>query len=109
MTTTALIDALVPRKGFIIGVHVQIETQGILHTKDTVKYKPQVIKILAVGPEVEGVQIGDRFIYRTGHVAEVDRKTIIFVKADDLLGSWPNGTLLPCDDANDKPAGASPS
>lgn len=80
---------LEPLKAFVVIEQTEIEplASGLILTDDTrERMKPQEGVVLAVGPEVETVGLGDIVVYSkyAGHVMNEDNKEIRIVGIDDL-------------------------
>lgn len=67
----------------------QTKTASGLYLPETAKEKPTLAKVVAIGPNVENVKIGDRIVYKEYSVTElkVDGTEYLIVKEEDVLGT----------------------
>jgi len=67
----------------------QNKTTSGFYLPDGAKEKSKISKVVAVGPDAEGVQIGDRIIYKEYSTTEVKVEGIdyIIVKSEDVLAT----------------------
>jgi chaperonin GroES len=59
---------------------------GIILSTDE-KDKPAFGKVLATGPKVEGIKVGDQVVYQTysGTTVKLDGKDYLLIKAENIL------------------------
>lgn len=67
----------------------QTKTASGLYLPETAKEKPVVAKVVAVGPAVNDVKVGDRIVYKEYSTTElkVDTTEYLIVKEEDVLGT----------------------
>jgi chaperonin GroES len=67
----------------------QSKTASGLYLPDTAKEKPVVASVVAVGPEVKTIKVGDRILYKEYSTTEVkiDETEYLIVKAEDVLAT----------------------
>jgi chaperonin GroES len=65
------------------------KTASGLYLPENAKEKPKTAKIVAVGPAVKQVKVGDRIIYKSYSTTEVkvERKDYLLVKEEDVLAT----------------------
>ncbi len=67
----------------------QTKTASGLYLPDTAKEKPVVAKVVAVGPDVAGVSVDDRIVYKDYSTTElkIDGTEYLIVKEEDILAT----------------------
>ena len=57
---------ITPLSGYVVAQPEEAASKTIsgLYLPDSAKEKPKSVKVVAVGPQVEGVKVGDRIIYK---------------------------------------------
>ncbi len=67
----------------------QGKTASGLYLPDNAKEKSKVAKVLSVGPDVTGIKVGDRAIFKEYSTTEVkvDGTEYILVKEEDVLAT----------------------
>lgn len=65
------------------------KTASGLYLPDTAKEKPKTAKVVAVGPEVKGVKVNDRIIYKSYSTTDVKvgKDEYMLVKEEDVLAT----------------------
>jgi len=65
------------------------KTASGLYLPDAAKEKPKTSKVVAVGPDVKGVQTGDRIVYKAYSTTEVKvgKEEYTLVKEEDILAT----------------------
>lgn len=65
------------------------KTASGIYLPDTAKEKPVFAKVVAIGPDVKGIKIGDRIIYKEYSVTElkVEGTEYLIVKEEDVLAT----------------------
>jgi chaperonin GroES len=65
------------------------KTAAGFYLPDTAKEKSKVAKVVAVGPDVKGVKINDKIIYKEYSTTEAKIETVdyIIVKEEDVLAT----------------------
>jgi chaperonin GroES len=65
------------------------KTASGLYLPDNAKEKPKTAKVVAVGPTVKQVKVGDRIIYKSYSTTEVkvEREDYLLVKEEDVLAT----------------------
>lgn len=65
----------------------QSKTASGIYLPDTAKEKPVSATVKAIGPEVKGIKVGDRVVYKEYSVTEfkVDAVEYLIVKEEDVL------------------------
>lgn len=63
------------------------KTASGLYLPDNAKEKPKTAKVVAVGPDVKGVKVDDRIIYKSYSTTDVKvgRDEYMLVKEEDIL------------------------
>ena len=63
------------------------KTAGGLYLPENAKEKPKTSKVVAVGPDVKGVKVGDRIIYKSYSSTDVKvgADEYMLVKEEDIL------------------------
>lgn len=67
----------------------QNKTASGLFLPDSAQEKPKVAKVVAVGPRVQGLKVGDQIIYKEYSATEVkvDREQYLLIKEEDVLAT----------------------
>jgi chaperonin GroES len=67
----------------------QTKTASGLYLPDNAKEKPVVATVLAVGPTVEHIKVGDKIVYKEYAPTElkINVTTYLILKEDDVLGT----------------------
>ncbi|HSH17958.1 MAG TPA: co-chaperone GroES [Candidatus Saccharimonadales bacterium] len=65
------------------------KTASGLYLPDNAKEKPKTAKVVAVGPKVEQVKVGDRIIYKSYSTTDVKvgKDEYMLVKEEDVLAT----------------------
>lgn len=65
------------------------KTASGLYLPDNAKEKPKTAKVVAVGPAVKEVKIGDRIIYKSYSTTDVkvEKDEYMLVKEEDILAT----------------------
>jgi len=65
------------------------KTAGGLYLPENAKEKPKTSKVVAVGPDVKGVKVGDRIIYKSYSSTDVKvgADEYMLVKEEDILAT----------------------
>lgn len=63
------------------------KTTSGLYLPDNAKEKPVVAKVVAAGPDVKGVKVGDKVVYKEYSTTElkIDGTEYLLVKEEDIL------------------------
>jgi chaperonin GroES len=72
-----------------VGEEVSNKTASGLYLPDNAAEKPKTAKVVAVGPSVGQVKVGDRIIYKSFSTTEVKvgKDEYIIVKEEDVLAT----------------------
>jgi len=67
----------------------QTKTASGLYLPDNAKEKPVISKVVAVGPDVKSLKIGDRIVYKEYSTTDlkIDDKKYLIVKEEDVLAT----------------------
>jgi chaperonin GroES len=69
----------------------QTKTASGLYMPETAKEKPVIAKILAVGPKVKDLKVGDRIVYKKYAASmvelKIDNKDYFVLDEEDVLGT----------------------
>ena len=67
----------------------QTKTASGLFLPDSAQEKPKAAKVVAVGPNVKGVKVGDQILYKEYSATEVkaDGEEFLIVKEEDVLAT----------------------
>jgi chaperonin GroES len=70
-------------------LEAQTKTASGLFLPDSAQEKPKVAAVLAVGPNVKGVKVGDNILYKEYSATEVkvDGEQYLLVKEEDVLAT----------------------
>lgn len=65
------------------------KTASGLYLPDNAKEKPKTVKVVAVGPAVKGVKVGDRIVYKgySETNLKVDKDEYVLVKEEDIIAT----------------------
>jgi chaperonin GroES len=65
------------------------KTASGLYLPEAAKEKPVLAEVKAVGPEVKGIKIGDKIVYKEYSTTEltIDGTEYLIVKEDDVLAT----------------------
>jgi len=65
------------------------KTASGLYLPDTAKEKPVVASVVAVGPDVKTVKVGDKILYKEYSTTEIkiDETEYLIVKVEDVLAT----------------------
>jgi chaperonin GroES len=65
------------------------KTASGLYLPDTAKEKPVIASVVAVGPDVKTIKVGDRILYKEYSTTEVkiDETEYLIVKIEDVLAT----------------------
>jgi chaperonin GroES len=65
------------------------KTASGIYLPDNAKEKPVLAKVVAVGPDVKGIKIGDKIIYKEYSTTElkVEGTEYLIVKEEDVLAT----------------------
>ena len=82
---------LQPLGDYVVAVAEEAEskTASGLYLPDAAKEKPKTSKVVAVGPAVRQVKVGDRIVYKSYSNTEVKvgKDEYILVKEEDILAT----------------------
>lgn len=82
-------DTIKPLKDRVVAVReeVQTKTASGLYIPEAAKEQPVVAKVIAVGPEVTAVAVGDAILYKEYSTTEVKLGTTthLILKEEDIL------------------------
>lgn len=82
---------LQPLSDYIVAVGEEAETKTAsgLYLPDKAQEKPKTAKVVAVGPNVKQLKVGDRIIYKsfTNTDVKVGKDEYILVKEEDVLAT----------------------
>jgi chaperonin GroES len=82
---------LQPLGDYIVAAHEAAETKTAsgLYLPDKAQEKPKTAKVVAVGPTVRQVKVGDRIVYKSFSTTEVkiESDEYILVKEEDVLAT----------------------
>lgn len=79
---------ITPMQGYVVAVAEEAakKTASGLYLPEAAKEKPKTVKVVAVGPKVEGVKVSDRIIYKNSYEA-----TDVKIGKDDyVIIFWEN-------------------
>jgi chaperonin GroES len=67
----------------------QTKTASGLYLPDNAKEKPVVASVVAIGPDVKTIKVGDKILYKEYSTTEVkiDDTEYLIVKAEDVLAT----------------------
>jgi chaperonin GroES len=68
---------------------VQAKTTSGLYLPDNAKEKSVIAKVVAIGPKVTDIKIGDRIVYKEYSTTDlkIDNKDFLIVKEEDVLAT----------------------
>lgn len=82
---------LQPLGDYVVAVAEEAEskTASGLYLPDAAKEKPKTSKVVAVGPMVQQVKVGDRIVYKSYSTTEVKvgKEEYILVREEDVLAT----------------------
>ena len=82
---------LKPLGDYVVAVAEEAEskTASGLYLPEAAKEKPKTSKVVAVGPAVQQVKVGDRIVYKSYSNTEVkvNKDEYILVKEEDILAT----------------------
>jgi chaperonin GroES len=82
---------LQPLSDYIVAVGEEAETKTAsgLYLPDKAQEKPKTAKVVAVGPNVKQLKVGDRIVYKsyTNTDVKVGKDDYILVKEEDVLAT----------------------
>jgi chaperonin GroES len=67
----------------------QTKTASGFYLPDNAKEKPVIAKVVAVGPTVKSLKVGDKIVYKEYSTTElkIDSKEYLIVKEEDVLAT----------------------
>lgn len=67
----------------------QTKTASGIYLPDSSKEKPVIAKVVAVGPDVKSLKLGDKIVYKEYATTElkVDGKEYLIIKEEDVLAT----------------------
>lgn len=75
----------------VVGQQLEAEqkTASGLYLPDQAREKPKVAKLVAVGPDVKSLKVGDKILYKDFSTTDVkvDDEEFIIVKEEDVLAT----------------------
>ncbi len=75
----------------VVAVREQAKTQTAsgIYLPDNAKEKPVLAKVEAIGPDVKGIKVGDKIVYKEYSTTElkVDGIEYLIVKEEDVLAT----------------------
>ncbi len=65
------------------------QTASGIYLPDTAKEKPMLAEVKAIGPDVKGIKVGDKIIYKEYSTTEltIDGTEYLIVKEEDVLAT----------------------
>lgn len=65
------------------------KTASGIYLPDNAKEKPTMAAVKAIGPDVKGIKVGDKIVYKEYSVTElkIDGTEYLIVKEDDVLAT----------------------
>jgi chaperonin GroES len=68
---------------------VQTQTASGIYLPDNAKEKPVLAKVAAIGPDVKGIKVGDKIVYKEYSTTElkIDGTEYLIVKEEDVLAT----------------------
>lgn len=82
---------LQPLSDYVVAVSEEAEAKTAtgLYLPENAKEKPKTAKIVAVGPNVRQVKVGDRIVYKSYSTTDVkvDKTEYILVREEDVLAT----------------------
>ncbi len=82
---------IAPLADRVVAVREEAKTQTAsgLYLPDTAKEKPVLAEVKAIGPEVKGLNVGDKIVYKEYSTTElkVDGVEYLVVKEEDVLAT----------------------
>ena len=82
---------ITPLADRVVAVREEAKTQTAsgLYLPDTAKEKPVLAEVKAIGPDVRGLKVGDKIVYKEYSTTKlkVDGVEYLIVKEDDVLAT----------------------
>jgi len=68
---------------------VSTQTASGIYLPDNAKEKPVLAKVAAIGPDVKGIKVGDKIVYKEYSTTElkIDGTEYLIVKEEDILAT----------------------
>lgn len=68
---------------------VQTQTASGIYLPDNAKEKPVLAKVVAIGPDVKGIKVNDKIVYKEYSTTElkIDGTEYLIVKEEDILAT----------------------
>jgi chaperonin GroES len=68
---------------------VSTQTASGIYLPDNAKEKPVLAKVVATGPDVKGIKVGDKIVYKEYSTTElkIDGTEYLIVKEEDILAT----------------------
>jgi chaperonin GroES len=65
------------------------KTASGIYLPDNAKEKPMIAKVLAIGPDVKGIKVNDRIVYKDYPLTElkIDGTEYLIIKEEDVLAT----------------------
>lgn len=80
-----------PLAGRVVAVRVETsnKTASGLYLPDNAKEKPVMASVIATGPDVKGLKIGDKIVYKEYSTTDIkiNDKEYLIVKEEDVLAT----------------------
>ena len=80
-----------PLAALVVAVREEAKTQTAsgIYLPDNAKEKPVVAEVKAIGPDVKGVKVGDKIVYKEYSTTELKIDTVeyLIVKEEDILAT----------------------
>lgn len=72
-----------------VRVDAPAKTASGLYLPDTAKEKPSMAEVVAVGPDVKNVAVGEKIVYKEYSTTElkVNQTEYLIVREEDILGT----------------------
>lgn len=84
-------NAIQPLADYVVAVaeEAQAKTASGFYLPENAKEKPKTVKVTAIGPDVKGVKVGDRIVYKgySETNLKVDKDEFILVKEEDIIAT----------------------
>lgn len=75
----------------VVAVREEVKTQTAsgIFLPDNAKEKPVLAEVTAVGPDVKGIKVGDKIVYKEYSTTElkIDDSEFLIVKEEDVLAT----------------------
>jgi chaperonin GroES len=82
---------ITPLAGRVVAVReeAQTKTASGIFLPDSSKEKPVIARVVAIGPDVKSLKIGDKIIYKEYSTTDIkiDRSEYLIVGEEDVLGT----------------------